>query len=175
MGSFAKQKGKRGEREAVKVLQPAIDEVWKWLYGTAEYNPEMDAAPELKNGGMTDMQWDMRPQLFRNQNQSFEGGYDIDGLPWLALEIKRCETLQLNKWWEQTVRQTGEGQTGVLMYRQSRKPWRIQMMGSLMYNDELEECSARVDISLEDFLTWFKCRLLSEITRVEGKKGEESR
>lgn len=163
MGSFAKQKGKRGEREAVKVLQPAIDEVWKWLYGKADYNPEMDAAQTI---GMSMMKWDMRPQLFRNQNQSFEGGYDIDGLEWMALEIKRCETLNLNKWWEQTMRQEGAGQTGVLMYRQSRKPWRIQMMGRIVYdNQSMEYVNTRVDITLEDFLSWFKSRLLVEIQR----------
>lgn len=165
MGSFAKQKGKRGEREAVKVLQPAIDEVWKWLYGVEECWDSKFEDREGK-GGMSDQQWDMRPQLFRNQNQSFEGGYDIDGLAWMALEIKRCETLNLNKWWEQTMRQEGAGQTGVLMYRQSRKPWRIQMMGRIVYdNQSMEYVNTRVDITLEDFLSWFKSRLLVEINR----------
>ena len=80
-GKFANGKGKRGEREVVKVLQPTVNKVFE--------------ARGLEP-----------PVMFRNQNQSFQGGYDIDGLPWLALEVKRQETLNLNAWWGQAKRKS---------------------------------------------------------------------
>ena len=142
MGSMAKQKGKRGEREVVKVLQPIVNEV----YEKAGLEP---------------------PQLYRNQNQSFQGGFDIDGLEWLALEVKRQETLGIKKWWAQTVEQAGEDKEPVLIYRQSRRPWRIMMYGWLDTGDS--GIMIPVDITLESFLTYLRLKLAG-IVRL-GKSG----
>ena len=80
MGSFAVSKGKRGEREVCDELQPVVDSVAKEL-------------------GMA------APRIRRNLAQSGDGGEDIIGLPWYAIEVKRCETLALDKWWRQCVTQ----------------------------------------------------------------------
>lgn len=80
MGSFAVSKGKRGEREVCDELQPVVDSVATSL-------------------GMT------APRIRRNLQQSGDGGEDILGLPWYAIEVKRCETLALDKWWQQCVTQ----------------------------------------------------------------------
>jgi len=136
MGSFSKQKGKRGEREAVNLLKPTIEKVYS--------ESDMDA-----------------PVLFRNQNQSANGGYDIDGLSWLALEVKRCEVLSIAKWWEQTNRQASGNQAPVLLYRQNGKKWRVRMWGYLQAGDR--RVKAPVDIEIETFLVWFEVRLKAEL------------
>lgn len=138
MGSFSKQKGKRGEREAVKLLQPILSMVCEEL-----------GIEEVK--------------LFRNQNQSFEGGYDIDGLGWLALEVKRCETLQVKKWWEQTVGQAGEGQEPLLVYRKSRMKWRAMMWGWVDIKHLEQGLRVPIDIDVESLLEWFEKRVRNEL------------
>lgn len=132
-GKFANSKGKRGEREAVKALQPSITGVYE-------------------ERGLTP------PLLFRNQNQSANGGYDIDGISWMALEIKRCETLQINKWWKQAVRQANPEQVPVLMYRQNSKKWNIVMYG---YIEVEQSCriKARITIDLPTFLIYFETKM----------------
>ena len=134
-GKFANAKGKRGEREAVKVLQPSIDKI----YGARG----LDA-----------------PKMYRNQNQSADGGYDIqsDATSWLALEIKRCETLQITKWWRQCVSQGTPSQVPVLLYRQSRKQWKAVMFGYVEVGGGLR-VKSRVQLDLESFLTYFEAKL----------------
>lgn len=63
--------------------------------------------------------------LSRNLTQTRNGGADCLDLPGVALEVKRCEQLQLNQWWRQAQRQAPAGKIPVLAYRQSRKPWAI--------------------------------------------------
>lgn len=127
-------KGKQGERDAIKFLQPIVDRVYSELQQVA-------------------------PQLFRNQNQSALGGYDIDGLPWLALEIKRQEQLNLNAWWNQVLKACGHSQTPVVMFRQNRKQWRFLTWGYL-HTGGSGHMRARVELTKEDFLQWFynKCQ-----------------
>lgn len=99
----ALNKGKSGEREAIKLIQPLVDEI---------YN-EHGLEP---------------PRLQRNTLQSDNGGYDIVGLPWLALEVKRQETLAIPQWWRQTIKQSKPWQLPVLMFRQNNKKWRFITM-----------------------------------------------
>lgn len=97
-----RHKGQRGEREAADLIQGWVNEV-------------MTAA-------------DRQPvELKRNLMQSKEGGYDLVGISWLALEVKRHETLSVNTWWKQTLRQTKDDQIPMLMYRQNRVPWRFRV------------------------------------------------
>jgi Holliday junction resolvase len=64
-------------------------------------------------------------ELSRNLMQTREGGHDITGLPY-ALEVKRCEKLQLDKWWMQTLKQAREaGLIPALAYRRSREQWQV--------------------------------------------------
>lgn len=143
-GSFACSKGKRGEQEVVRLLQPIVDKVF-----------EARGLDPVK--------------LFRNKNQSALGGYDIDGIDWLALEVKRQENLNLNGWWKQAVKQASIGQVPVLIYKQNFKKWKIQMFGYLDCGGE--RVKTKVEISLEAFLVYFEVKMAN----VLENGGEESR
>lgn len=69
------------------------------------------------------------PSLERNQMQSRMGGYDLVGIPWLALEVKRQENLNLADWWRQTLKQADleAGQIPFLLWRQNRSPWKARV------------------------------------------------
>ena len=72
-GLMSRNKGKRGEREVVKLLQPVVNEVYESL-------------------GLEP------PLLERNLMQSHKGGCDLAGLDWLALEVKYQEQQQMTSW-----------------------------------------------------------------------------
>lgn len=147
MGRMGLMKGKRGEREVIALLRPVIERV----YG---------------DHGVDDV-----PRLQRNTLQSDAGGFDIVGLHWLAIEVKRQETLNLNAWWQQTLRQAGAGQTPVLFYKQNRKPWRVRMNTGVWVGEGYMMVLS--DISIEDFLVVFERRLRWELVReLEGLTGE---
>lgn len=95
-------KGQRAEREAIKLLQPVVDKVYK-------------------GRGLTP------PLLERNQMQTHRGGYDLVGLEWLSMEIKHQEVLKVDEWWEQCIMQTRPGQIPVLMYKQNNIKWRVRV------------------------------------------------
>ena len=137
--SFAQSKGARGEREVIGILQTVVNEV----YTKAGY-------PESKI-----------PQLERNLMQSNKGGYDIEGLDWMAPEVKRCETLNMSAWWQQCVEQARGIKTPVLFYKQNRVKWRIRMIGFLSVGERRVKCP--VEISLEVFLIYFAERLKEEM------------
>lgn len=132
-------KGKAGEREAIKFIQPTIDKVYGQMGVEAV-------------------------QLYRNQNQSALGGYDIDGLDWLALEIKRQEQLNLNKWWEQVNKAAREGQVPVVMFRQNHKKWRFLIPAWLHTGGKGHMC-VRAEVTKEAFLEWFEERLKYEVLK----------
>lgn len=137
MVNRAKAKGSKGEYDAINLLQPIVNRV----YGEEGLTP---------------------PTLKRNLEQTRSGGCDLVGLDWLALEVKRQETLNLNAWWQQTITSAKQiGAEPVLMYRQNNKPWRIRMIGLLTPSDE----SIRViaDISLEAFLIYVEKRTRAHI------------
>lgn len=125
MAINVRQKGQRAEREAIKLLQPVIDTVY------AEVGQEP-------------------PMLERNQQQTNKGGYDIIGLPWLALEIKHQKVLKIEAWWEQTLRQAKGKQMPVLMYKQNNGKWRVRI------NQQVGQRNIPVEISVGDFLLHFE-------------------
>lgn len=88
-------------------------------------------------------------ELSRNLNQTREGGHDIVGLEWLAIEVKRQETLDVEAWWRQTLAQAGRDKVPVLVYRQNRKAWHVVMWG------EVGGMRCRVTISILTFKAWF--------------------
>lgn len=98
-----RSKGQRGEREAAAL-------VTGWL-------KEVVTAAGIEHP----------VALSRNLDQTRDGGYDLVGLDWLALEVKRHETLQVSQWWKQAVRQAKDGQVPVLMYRQNRTAWKFRL------------------------------------------------
>lgn len=134
MGLMGLNKGKRGEREVVQLLQPVVNAV----YSALGREP---------------------PVLQRNTLQSDRGGYDIVGLDWLAPEVKRCETLNLSGWWQQCKEQARPGQTPVLFYRKNGTKWRVRMVGSLKMGYGDERLAMLVEVSVDDFLRYFKRRL----------------
>lgn len=125
-----RNKGKRGEHEAIRMLQSVVE----IAYAHVGIEP---------------------PVLERNLTQTRGGGYDIDGLDFLAIEVKRVEVLALNRWWGQCVRQTGEGQTPFLMWRQNRKPWMAQ---TVVITDE----GCRIVVAMEwgQAERWLKSQII---------------
>lgn len=83
----SRQKGANGEREVAKILQQVVNEV------------------ALSCGYVS-------PTIRRNTEQSQIGGEDLTGLPWYSFEIKRCERVELDKWWQQTVTQAARKAAG---------------------------------------------------------------
>jgi hypothetical protein len=132
-GNQSRNKGANAEREIVRMLQPIVDKIYK-VYDMEEI-----------------------PLLERNTLQCNKGGSDIAGLEWMALEIKRQETLDLDKWWEQSRAATKKGQTTILLYRQNGRKWRCQTHGALIYGNDIASGHSiiRVDFNIEDFLDWF--------------------
>lgn len=139
---MARNKGKRGERGVIDLLQPVIEEACR-----------LCAVDDV-------------PLLQRNTLQSDRGGFDICGLEWLAPEVKNCETFQLDKWWQQACRQTKKGQTTVLFYKRNHVPWRVRMPGVLYCEagpNTWHPCV--MDVSMEDFLIYFKMRVIAELKK----------
>lgn len=137
-GKSSLDKGKRAEREIVKLLQPVVTKV----YLAAGKEPI---------------------SLERNLMQSHKGGYDIEGLDWLAPEVKHHETLCVNSWWQQTVRQAGAERVPVLFYRQSRKPWSVMIRVNLRLSKSVITMPGV--ISMEAFIIWFERRLTEEVMK----------
>lgn len=136
-------KGKNGEREVVNLLQPHVNRIYQGIGLPA-------------------------PDLLRNQMQSAVGGYDIVGLPWLALEVKRQEQLQLNTWWKQVTAAATSNQVPVVIYRQNRQKWQV-LMPAWLHTGGQGHMEIRAQCTLEHFLGWFEQRLL-----YEAKKESES-
>lgn len=128
-GKMSRNKGQRGEREVAKLLQPIVDKV----YSSRGLEP---------------------PVIGRNLQQTRDGGYDLSGLDWMALEVKWQEAFNLKDWWVQTLRQAGEQQIPILIYKKNHVKWRVRMIGELPIGCYL--MPALVDIDLETFCQWFE-------------------
>lgn len=100
----------------------------------------------------------------RNQLQTAVGGCDLTNTWGLAIEIKRQETLSVNTWWAQCVASAERAkQEPVLIYRQSRQPWRVVMYTWIQQPlaDALSEPwkKVRSEISWDDFLNFYQERV----------------
>lgn len=137
-GKFSRDKGKRGEREIVDLLQPVVNEVYE-LHGLEP------------------------PKLKRNTLQSDGGGSDIAGLLWAAIEVKYHSEISLGAWWAQTIAQAGPDQEPILFYRRNNIPWKVKMYGIL----GKPGCAYTVPVIVdtEHFLAWFRARLSQELER----------
>lgn len=78
MALNARDKGKSGEYEVIDILQPIFSELFE------EFNME-------------------GPLLRRNVAQYADGGEDVSGTIWYAIEVKRVEKADIGRWWLQTV------------------------------------------------------------------------
>lgn len=137
-GLMSRNKGKRGEREVIRLIQPVVNEVYQSL-------------------GLEP------PVLERNLMQSHKGGFDLVGLDWLALEVKYQEQTQLTAWWEQCKRQAGKDREPVLFHRKNNAKWRVRMVGTLDAGSRRVRCP--VDISVEAFLAYLRIRLELELNK----------
>lgn len=135
-GLHSRNKGKKGEREVVGILQPTVDDVYR-------------------SCGL------LPPVLQRNQNQSHLGGCDIIGLDWLAVEVKLDKSLAVDTWWEQTLRQCGQQQSPVLFFRRDNVKWRVRSFVTMQSGGVWLTMPAV--LSVEDWMRWFRARLLDEI------------
>lgn len=114
-----------------------------------------------------------KPVVQRNQNQSAVGGKDLIGTYGLAIEVKRQETLNVNTWWNQCVASARElNEIPVLLFRQSRAPWRCITYASLSL-PQSSTVQVRAEIGYEDFREWFRNLVLQHVTKY-GTKPTES-
>lgn len=102
----------------------------------------------------------------RNQLQTAVGGCDLTNTWGLAVEIKRQEQLSVNTWWAQCVKSAERlQQEPVLIYRQSRQPWRVVMNTWMQYplfgpemNDGVWQ-KVRSEIQWDEFLSYYQERV----------------
>lgn len=150
----AKQKGANGEREVAALLQPVVDKAYMETLG-------------ITLGEV--------PKLQRNLLQTREGGYDLVGLDWLALEVKRVEALgvggirkgHIRQWWAQCVASATRGKEPVLIYRPNGWTWTIRMYGHLSLPDRDgvrgKRVKTPVTCELEAFMIWLDLRIRHEL------------
>lgn len=159
MSINVRTKGQQGERDIAGVLNKIVSVVRKDLkfatYAT-------------------------RDELFqRNQNQSAVGGSDLSSPMPLEIEVKRQEALSINTWWGQCTESAERtGGIPILIFRQSRKKWRVIMYGDILLQPPGSTSYAsfgpiKVEIDMDDFEAWFKTyysRWLAENTSKHFKK-----
>lgn len=144
----ARAKGQQAERDVCALLQPAVDAVFLW-------NKEEP------------------PKLCRNLQQTQDGGFDISGLEWLALEVKHHAKVTpsgLAAWWAQTLEQAGDTREPVLFYRGNGIPFRVRFLG--WWQAESVAKRVVVDVSVEDFLEWFHWRAHFDLLKVLGNRSK---
>jgi hypothetical protein len=141
-GARSRNKGARGEREVIAILQPIVDKV-------------------------TDECGQPRLVLRRNYSQRYEAKqYDVIGLPWVALEVKRVENLSgLGKWWRQVISCTGRGQVPVLIYRQNHGKWHVRTRVPVRAGGRVGgvHVVCTVTMDLATWLVWLEQRLKVEL------------
>lgn len=106
-------------------------------------------------------------RLTRNLVQARNGGHDLVGIDWAAIEVKWYAEIKshLPRWWAQTLRQAEEANAEpILIYKANGSRWHVRMFGRL----EIEpgrRLRVPVDISLDDFLAWFEKRAAVELAK----------
>lgn len=132
-GRRSRNKGSRGEREVLALLQPVVNDVCK-----AKGHPQF--------------------VIRRNADQRYAAKqYDLIGVPWIALEVKRQETLSVGSWWQQTLRATDENQVPVLAYRQNYQSWTFRVRVPVRVNEK--HIRMTVEMEEREFLAWFRLML----------------
>lgn len=82
----------------------------------------------------------------------YDNQADIRSIPGLAIEVKRCEKLQLDKWWKQTLIQAENiNAIPVLAYRQNRKPWHVCLPAKLIVTRNKNDY---LIVTIAVFLEW---------------------
>lgn len=145
MGSLSIQKGKRAERDVASRLNEILRTVGNRL--------------QVEH-----------PRLARNLKQTQIGGFDLDGLDWIAIEIKHHKTVCLPAWWRQTLAQAGTTREPVLIWKPHGGKWNVRMFGRL----EIEKgrrIKCVVDIDWDSFAMWFEKRAELEMQKSVAPPG----
>ncbi len=146
-GLHSRNKGKRAEREVVKLIQPLVDRAFT------------DAGR-------------VAPLVQRNTIQSHVGGADLVGVPFLAIEVKHCEIFCLPAWWRQTCEQM-DGRLPLLFYRKNHVEFRCRVVwAARMPVNDRWATDDYSDVDLWLGLLWLYWRLC-EFTGAERKKAFE--
>jgi hypothetical protein len=130
-------KGRTGELEVIRLFRETMLSVEQWF------------PPDLPR---------YAHRLQRNSLQAGQGGFDVAGLPGLALEIKRCETLQIETWWKQCTTQAAASPITlipVLCYRQSRMPWLVRSWVQITDGADTNEFVVATYPLQPAFLSWY--------------------
>ena len=91
----------------------------------------------------------------RNLEQTRGGGYDLNGVPGLGIEVKRVEKQDVKAWWRQCLRQAkADNVHPVLMHRRNRQPWRFRTVAKVTVGTYALDLM--VDMEAGEFETWFK-------------------
>lgn len=150
MGSLSIQKGKRAERAIASALNPILER----LVISLGCDPV---------------------KLKRNLAQTQIGGHDLEGLDWIAIEIKHHKQVSLGSWWAQCCQQAGCDQGGapivgrtyrepVLIWKQHGGKWNVRMLGRLEIVPG-RRLRVVVDVSWDAFLVWFEKRAEVELKK----------
>ncbi len=131
IGVGARGKGAAGEREVKIILRSILQPVY--LY----HNEPL-------------------PEFERNLEQSRGGGYDLKGLEWLAIEVKRQEKSNLTAWWEQTLRQAAPGQIPFLIHRANHQPWRARLKVLISIGSTGDLRGLTVDMERPEWTLWLQ-------------------
>lgn len=130
-GINARDKGQRGEREVIDLLQVIVDMTRK-----------KHLLPALV--------------LQRNTLQAHLGGCDLHGLTGFSVEVKFQEAEYSNLWWLQCLKQAKDGQVPILFYRRSRVPWTVKMRIYAQTPLQRDQIQMDVTIGFGDFMQWFQ-------------------
>lgn len=129
-----RDKGARGEREIITIVQSVVDKVYSFYSLTP-------------------------PIIERNLDQVRNGGKDLIGIKGISIEVKRQETLNVEAWWKQCEKQAANNEIPILFFRENNKKWRVMI--KLVIHNKLPRI--RVEITLEDFIRWFEQWLHEQI------------
>ena len=55
------------------------------------------------------------------------GDADVIGLPGFHIEVKRAEQFLIKKWREQAMRDAQTGEVPIVVFRESKAPWKVLM------------------------------------------------
>jgi hypothetical protein len=127
-----RNKGQRGERQVVKLLQAIVDTV----------HQRRGLALIL---------------LQRNQLATWQGGEDITGLEGFCIEVKWQEIGWNPEWWKQCLAQAAyrPGWTPVLFYRASHQKWNVKLRAFVNTPMDTEQVESDITMSIDDFVEWF--------------------
>lgn len=106
VGKKARNKGANGEREVIKALT-------EYLSGNVAKVPEFCRNLAQTQHGGSDLVVKLDKDTYTKDCFGF------------AIEIKRVETNFQAVWWRQAVEQAGDTLEPVVVYRQSKQPWRV--------------------------------------------------